>query len=230
MCQGEDIMYKFRLVAALSTMVLVCALLCAGCAVRDSGLTRARAVYANQPPDAPADVLDRLAVVGVRYFGFDGRLHRGQVVVHEALAKDVAQAFEVIRKTRFPVASVIPIAHPAIQEKGPYGLSPDTDNTSGYAWRPGVNLGKVSLHGLGLAVDINPRLNPYIKGDMVLPPGASYDPARPGTLTPLSPVVLAFKRLGWEWGGDWAGKGKLDYMHFQKIPPGLKEWAGKYGR
>ena len=192
--------------------------------VPDSALTREQAIFANQPPGVPSDVQARLAVVDVRYLGFDGRVHQGQVVIHAALANDLRALFQAMLDSGFPLESVLPIAHPLIQENGPYGISPDTNNTSGWVWRPSVGMGRLSLHALGLAVDINPRLNPYVRGETVLPPGATYDPTVPGTLAPDGPVVRAFKALGWSWGGDWS-KGTKDYMHFQKVPHGLEPWV-----
>ncbi len=107
-------------------------------------------------------------------------------------------------------------------------MSPDTNNTSAYVWRPIVGARKLSMHAMSMAIDINPRLNPYIKGDLILPPGATCDLSLPGTIGPESPVVKAFKRMGWEWGGDWAAKGKIDYMHFQKITAGQDERVAKF--
>lgn len=193
----------------------------------DSTLPGDDAIYTNQPPDVMPDIQDHLAVVDVRHYGPDGHVHQGQIVINKALEDDIRAVFDVIKQSRFPLESVLPIAHPEIQKKGPYGLSPDTNNTSAYVWRPIVGSRRLSLHALGLAIDINPRKNPYIKGDLVLPPGAAYDPADPQTLLPGSPVVQAFKRLGWEWGGDWKGE-KVDYMHFQKIPAHLVEWVKTY--
>lgn len=200
-----------------------------GCApvVFDSSLSGEEAIYMNQPPDVIVSIQEQLVVVPVRYYGPDGAVHQGQVVIHKALEDDVRQIFERIKRSRFPVESVLPIAHPLIQKKGPYGLSSDTNNTSAYVWRPIVDSRQLSKHAFGLAVDINPRKNPYIKGDLVLPPGASYDVSDPETLLPDSPVVKAFKEHGWEWGGDWTGE-KVDYMHFQKVPPHLKEWVESY--
>lgn len=200
-----------------------------GCSftVVDSALPGRDAITTHQPPDVRPEIQKHLVVVPVRYYGPDGELHQGQIVVHEALEQDVVEIFTTIRRSRFPLESVLPIAHPLIQQKGPYGLSPDTNNSSGYVWRPIVGDRRLSMHALGLAVDLNPRLNPYIKGDRVLPPGAVYDTTVPGTLLPDSPVVQAFKRLGWEWGGDWTGE-KVDYMHFQKIPQGLEAWVAQY--
>ncbi len=193
----------------------------------DSQLSREQAIYSHQPPDVSADIQQQLVVVPVRYYGFDGNLHQGQVVIHHALANDIRNIFETIRISHFPIASALPIAHPRIQEKGPYGLSPDTNNSSGYVWRPIVAGARLSMHALGLAIDINPRQNPYIKGSLIIPPGAAHVPAAPGTLTAESEVVQAFKKAGWEWGGDWT-QGSLDYMHFQKLPAKFKNWAARY--
>ena len=202
---------------------------CGGEVTVDSCLTPDEAVFSNQPPDVVPGIQKKLALADVRYYGYDGRVHQGQIVVHEALLSDIRQVFDVILKTRFPVESVLPIAHPLIQRKGPYGLSPDTNNTSGYVWRPIMGARKLSLHALGMAVDINPRQNPYMRGDLILPPQAVYSPSVPGTLTADSPVVQVFKQLGWEWGGEWT-EGTVDYMHFQKVPSGWAEWVEEYSR
>ncbi len=218
---GRNILFYTALAVAL------CA--CTEGAVIDSCLTRDEAIYSNQPPDVISCVQEKLAVVDVRYYGFDGQVHQGQVVIHEALVEDIIQVFDIIHRTRFPVESVLPISHDLIQRKGPYGLSPDTNNTSGYAWRPIVDGQRLSMHALGLAVDINPRQNPYTRGDLILPPNASYKPSVPGTLAPDSPVVQAFKKLGWEWGGDWT-QGPVDFMHFQKVPLRWDKWVDQYRR
>lgn len=199
----------------------------AGAQAPEGLLTREQAIHMHQPPDVVPEVQAQQVLVCVQYYGFDGAVHQGQVVIHKALAEDIAAVFAVMREHRFPLESVLPIAHPTILAKGPYGLSSDTNNTSGYVWRPGVSSRKRSMHALGLAVDINPQLNPYRKGDRIVPPGAIYDPATPGTLTPDSPVVRAFKRLGWTWGGDWKASNK-DYMHFEKIPPGWEDWVRQH--
>ncbi len=185
----------------------------------DSDMDDEAAILSNLPEGCPQEITSRLAVVAVRYYGFDDKVHQGQIVVDRDLADDVAQIFELILELGFPLHSVLPIAHADIQAKAPYGLSPDTDNSSGFAFRPQAGSGKLSMHARGWAVDLNPRENPYIKGETILPPRSVYDPSLPGTLTADHPVVLRFKELGWEWGGDW--KSLKDYMHFEKVPPGM---------
>ena len=72
----------------------------------------------------------------------------------------------------------------------------------------------MSNHAFGIAIDINPLLNPYVKKNSVEPEGASYNPELSGTITEDSDVVKIFKSYGWNWGGDWT-RGK-DYQHFEK--------------
>lgn len=219
-------MVRVTLIMLLMMLAPLPSLFAVESVIIDSALTPQQAIHENQPPDAPKDVLRQLVLIDVRYWGFDGNLHQGQVVVHKALARDVRRIFTKIEQKRFPVESVLPIAHPLILQKGPYGLSSDTNNTSGYAWRPITGGQSPSLHGLGLAIDINPRLNPYIKGETVIPAGSVYEPSRPGTLTPKSRIVQYFKQRGWTWGGGWADR--ADSMHFQKVPKGLEAWVKGY--
>ena len=79
-----------------------------------------------------------------------------------------------------------------------------------------VGSGSWSRHAYGLAVDVNPFHNPYLKGDLVLPELATayLDRAnhRPGMIQPGDVAVEAFAAMGWPWGGNW--NTLLDYMHF----------------
>jgi hypothetical protein len=54
-----------------------------------------------------------------------------------------------------------------------------------------------------------------MKGELVRPEGAVYDPARPGTITGDSFIVKFLKERGWTWGGDWTSL--KDYQHFEKV-------------
>ena len=40
------------------------------------------------------------------------------------------------------------------------------------------------------------------------------DRVRPGMVVEAGPVVDAFARIGWEWGGDWTDA--KDYQHFSE--------------
>jgi len=123
--------------------------------VIDSNLSFAEAISGTT---APPDVLGNLSLVDVEYVSFDGRLHRGQLLLHRTLASEVKQLFCFIKEIRFPIGKVIPIVH--------YGWSDEAsmadNNTSSFNYRFIASSPRLSLHAFGLAIDINPRQNPVI--------------------------------------------------------------------
>lgn len=164
----------------------------------------------------PKDLRERQKLVGVTHWGFDKKVHRGQLVIDKELEKDIAEVFEIALKEKFPLQSVIPISHAKFRknEKWDDDLSMAANNTSCFNYREVTGGTSLSKHALGRAIDINPLQNPYIKGKLTLPPNAKYDPDAPGTLTADHPVTKAFLARGWEWGGNW--KSLKDYQHFEK--------------
>lgn len=220
------------------TFLLFSAAVLFGCAVKFDG-TPAAPVAAFKPPpgtlqnpiidsdislaealrkEAPPELKKRQRLMEVVYYSFDGKIHKGQLVIDQRLVEDIREVFRVAFETKFPVGSVIPISHDRFFKDGKWnedGLSMLSNNTSGFNYRLVTGGKSLSNHAYGFAVDINPVQNPYIKGDIVLPPGAVYDTSKPGTLSPNSPVVRTFIRLGWTWGGKW--RSLKDYQHFEKV-------------
>jgi hypothetical protein len=92
----------------------------------------------------------------------------------------------------------------------------DGNDTTSFACRPAVGSASWSQHAFGLAIDINPFHNPYLKGDLVLPELASAyvdrENTRPGMITEGDVVTEAFADIGWGWGGNWSSL--KDWMHF----------------
>ena len=164
----------------------------------------------------PASILDSQQLVPLDYLGFDGLYHRGQLVIHEALVWDVTKVFDLMLELCFPIASLIPIGDPRflVGDQPSDDLSMALNNSSGFHYRYKTGQKKLSTHAKGLALDINPKLNPYIKGEVVLPENAQYSPEQEGSLHPQHEVVKEFKNLGWIWGGDWVSL--KDFQHFEK--------------
>lgn len=159
----------------------------------------------------PQSIIENLRLVNVYYYGFDDKLHKGQLAVHKDVVLDIIEIFEFIRETRFPIAKVIPISK--------YGWSDEAsmqdNNTSAFNYRYISGTRVISNHASGLAIDINPSLNPYIKNGNTLPANCKYDISKPGTIAAESQLVLEFKSRGWQWGGEW--KSLKDYQHFEKV-------------
>lgn len=161
--------------------------------------------------EAPPFVIATLCLFDVRYYSEDDRLHQGQLVTHRSVQAELTDIFDLIRKTRFPVAKVLPIVQYGWLDEA----SMADNNTSAFNYRFIAGSSRLSYHATGLAIDINPARNPVIYADgSSLPPCAVYNPPIPGTLTPDSPILQAFIARGWRWGGNFPGW--HDYHHFEK--------------
>jgi len=185
--------------------------------VIDSALTE-REAFDGLDPKCPDDIRKRQRLITVKYFSTDGRVHQGQLVLDEELVGDVRKVFALALAERFPIYSVIPVSERRFRKDGRWDdeLSMEANNTSSFNYREITGGGSLSNHAYGRAVDINTFLNPYIKGTLILPRGATYDPRVAGTFTAESPIVREFLRLGWDWGGNWSSR--KDYQHFEKPP------------
>ncbi len=167
---------------------------------------------------SPLEFKKRQKLVEVVYYSFDGKIHKGQLVIDEKLVEDIREVFRVMLKYKFPITSVIPISHNCFFRNGKWNeddLSMAANNTSAFNYRLVTGGKSLSMHAYGFAIDINPLQNPYIKGGIVLPLGAVYDIHKQGTLANDSPIVKTFLRLGWIWGGNW--ESLKDYQHFEKF-------------
>ena len=183
----------------------------------DSAMTESEA-FDGLDPKCPVEIRRRQRLVTVKYFSTDGRVHQGQLVVDAELKSDLRKVFALALKERFPIYSVIPISDRRFRKEGRWDdeLSMEANNTSSFNYREVTGGGRLSNHAYGRAVDINTFFNPYLKGSLVLPRGATYNPKVEGTLTADSPIVREFLRLGWVWGGNWTSP--RDYQHFEKPP------------
>jgi hypothetical protein len=159
----------------------------------------------------PSSVKNTLDLVTVNYYGFDGKLHQGQIIVNKEIADDIVEIFKVIEETRFPVEKVVPIAEYDWSDE----KSMNDNNTSSFNYRFISGSRILSMHANGLAIDINPKQNPYVKNGTSIPAGSEYKLNNIGTIKPDSKIVKLFKEMGWTWGGDW--KSLKDYQHFQKM-------------
>lgn len=160
---------------------------------------------------APQSLIDSLRLIKVQYFGFDGKLHQGQLVVNQAVEKDIKYIFNVIKEIKFPIKKVVPIVYYNWSDDS----SMDDNNTSAFCYRTIYNTNRLSNHSFGRAIDINPFTNPVIyRNGKVSPTKAKYNKKAQGTITKKSRIVKEFKSKGWRWGGDF--KSKKDYQHFDK--------------
>ena len=168
-------------------------------------------------PGCPANLTD-LRLLTLRYWGFDGVVHDGPMVVNERVAADVVWVFRQLFDARFPIKRM----HLSRRYRPNHDDPNDRrDYTASFNCRsvitPRGPLGTWSQHSYGWAIDINPIENPYVGADGYV----RNRNARPfrdrsldlrGMIHPEDVVVRSFAAIGWGWGGSWSSG--PDYMHF----------------
>jgi hypothetical protein len=165
--------------------------------------------------------LSQVRLLTVRYMGFDGRSHWGQLVVNARVASDLSRVFAKLYAMRFPIRHM--------QFADTYGalknVPRDGDFTASFECRQASSspctktangtTGTWSEHAFGEAIDLNPVENPYVGCGMTRDATAlayvNRSHYRRGMVN--AAVVSAFASIGWGWGGSWSGATK-DYMHF----------------
>jgi hypothetical protein len=153
-----------------------------------------------------------LRLLTLSYWGFDGRLRTGGLVVHRDAARELVEVFRDLYAARFPIRRMVPI--------DAYGGSDfrsiEADNTSAFNCRYVDGTTRWSNHAYGTAIDVNPIENPYVSGGRTAHaasrPYVSRTPRRRGMAFEGGALVRAFDRIGWGWGGRWSSA--KDYQHF----------------
>ena len=161
--------------------------------------------------------LHDLRLVTVDYYGFDGQIHQGDLIVHKKVAEEIVAIFQELLEHNYPIEKIILVDEYRADDE----LSARDNNTYSFCSRAITGKpGTFSKHSYGIAIDINPLYNPYHKDDIVIPiTGAQYLDRRimtPVTITHESACFCAFIKRGWQWGGDWGARGLHDYHHFEK--------------
>jgi len=174
--------------------------------VVDSRMSMREAMAGLEVPDSLAA---RMTLLEVRHLGFDGRVHRGQLVCDRRMAGDLSLVFERLLADSFPIERVVPISAYGWNDE----RSMQANNTSCFNYRSVFDSGTLSEHAKGRAIDINPRINPFVRPRKpIAPANGVYDTELPGTITARSAAVRHFRHIGWKWGGDW--RNSKDYQHF----------------
>jgi hypothetical protein len=176
---------------------------------RDAVRSKVRWSWRRGCPVGPVE----LRLLRADYWGFDKRVHRGELIVHRDHARRVLVVLGKLFKAGYPIERLKVVdAYRADDDR-----SMAANNTSGFNCRRVSGSSSWSEHAFGRAVDLNPLRNPYVtRGGRVSPPaGRPYaNRARraAGMIHANDLVVRAFAAAGWRWGGYWSGS--RDYQHF----------------
>jgi len=165
------------------------------------------------PENTPFPLSD-LTYLTITHVNFEGEDQVGHMIVAAAIGDEVLDIFREIYESGFPIYSVRLIDYFDADDY----LSIAANNSSAFNFRYIANTTTISRHGFGMAIDINPVQNPYVRGNTVLPAaGSAYldrTDVRPGMIVRGDAVYQAFISRGWTWGGNWTSL--RDYHHFER--------------
>lgn len=169
--------------------------------------------YKDGCPVSRAD----LCCVYVLHKTLDGRTERGELVCNKKIADSVLYIFRKLYDAGYPVEKIRLIDEYSADDE----RSMSDNNSSCFNFRCISGTAKISRHGFGLAVDINPLYNPYVKisgGTQLVEPRAAAAYADrekefPYKICRGDLCHELFTKCGFEWGGDWDGV--KDWQHFE---------------
>lgn len=160
-----------------------------------------------------------LRYLQVLHWDADGKSRVGELVCNRAIAQDLTDIFRQLYKAKYPIASIRLIDDfDASDER-----SMTANNTSCFNFRFISGTRTVSKHGWGMAIDINPLYNPYVRHrDGHVEPVAARPYVKnrdnrndiPMKIDRNDLCYRLFTSHGFRWGGSW--RSTKDYQHFEK--------------
>ncbi|WP_147634282.1 M15 family metallopeptidase [Treponema pectinovorum] len=158
-----------------------------------------------------------LVHVHILHKNFSGETQRGELVANRKIADKLLNIFKELYLASYQIEKVHLIdEYGADDEK-----SMQDNNSSCFNFRFISFTKIISSHGKGLAIDINPLYNPYVKklnGLVNVEPKTAQEYTDrskdfPHKITRKDLAYKIFTKYGFVWGGDW--QGVKDYQHFE---------------
>lgn len=166
--------------------------------------------------DCPLSVKD-LRYLHVLHKNLDGETCEGEMICNVKIADKLLKIFAELYAQNYPIEKMRLIDDYDADDE----LSMRDNNSSCFNFRRVSYTDRISLHGYGLAVDINPLYNPYIKfidGKKIIAPdnSADYEDRTKNFPYKIDEQDLCYRLFvanGFLWGGTDLPHEK-DYQHF----------------
>ena len=163
--------------------------------------------------------------IHVLHKNLNGETREGEIVCNAYIAYDLLDIFQKLYLANYPIEKIRLVDEYNADDE----LSMRDNNSSCFNFRYVSHTNRISKHGYGLAVDINPLYNPYIKfvnGKKSIEPANAAEFEDRAKNYPYKIVEgdlchKLFTDNGFLWGGN-CWKEELDYQHFF-IPDGFTE-------
>lgn len=179
----------------------------------------------SYPENCPIPISD-LCCIHVLHYTYRGEIMAGEMICNIRIAETLLEIFKDLYIVKYPIERMIPIDYYEANDE----LSMADNNSSCFNYRTISFSNIISKHGLGLAVDINPLYNPYIKmvnGRLNIEPanGLNYVDRKkdfPYKIIEGDFCHKLFIDHGFIWGGKWTET--KDYQHFELPDEIINAW------
>lgn len=161
---------------------------------------------------------DDLRYISVLYVDFNGDTQIGELISSKTIADDLVEIFYELYQANYQIDKIKLIDDYNADDD----LSCMDNNSSAFNYRTIGGTDRLSNHGLGLAIDINPVYNPYVTYpngvERISPAGSEMYGDRsqdfPHKIDENDLCYQLFIEHGFTWGGNW--NSIKDYQHFEK--------------
>lgn len=162
---------------------------------------------------------EQLRYLRLLHYTPDGGQAVGEMIVNAEIAEDVCEIFRALYDQQYGIERMLLID----VYSGSDAASMADNNTCCFNYRTVEGSTALSSHARGMAIDLNPYMNPCV----------SYDAAGNETVQPVGaeafadrsahfgmkidhddPAYKLFTAHGFTWGGDWTAP--KDYQHFER--------------
>ena len=160
-----------------------------------------------------------LRYLRISHYDLEGRTHVGELICNKLIAQKLLTIFRELYASHYPIQRMrLPDNYDADDER-----QMRANNTSCFCYRNVSGSKNLSKHARGLAIDINPLYNPYVRyskkdGHQIVEPatGKPYVDRKadyPYKITTTDLCYKLFIKHGFSWGGAW--RTMKDYQHFE---------------
>lgn len=174
---------------------------------------RARMQEKSMPETATISY-DELRYLTVFHYDYEGNIRKGELVCNKAIARDLLLIFRALFSRAYPINSIRLVDDFDASDE----VSMQANNTSCFNYRTVAGSKTLSKHAKGMAIDINPLENPYVKGSFIQPSTATDYVDRnkdfPHKIDENDFCKEVFESFGFQWSGNWLTV--KDYQHFEK--------------
>lgn len=165
--------------------------------------------------------LGRLRYLRMLYVDFKGNIKSGEMIVNRKIARRTLKVFYRLYQIGYPIQRMRLVDDYGADDEA----SMAANNTSAFNYRKIAGTEKLSNHSQGLAIDINPKINPYITSKGIAPANSRRYKEREVSkcrgkykdymIHKGDEVYKIFQKYGFSWGGNW--KHAKDYQHFEYV-------------